>query len=118
MHRIVLAAGLAAALFPAVAHADYGAIAFSQQTGAVTYSYSAGSKGSADSAALKRCRRYGGGCFIAIRFRNACGAIAVGSEWGYGISWADNREDAGWQAMSNCNEHDDGCEIRQRVCSG
>lgn len=118
MFKTVLAASVALALFPATAHADYGAIAFSQKTGAVSFSYNAKSKGQADQAALKRCKKYGSGCFIAVRFWDSCAAIAVGSAYGYGVAWADNREDAGWQAMANCNEHDYDCAIRQRVCSG
>lgn len=118
MIRFVLAAAVSAALYPATAYADFGAIAFSQQTGAHGYSYGAESRGQAENIALKNCRAYGGGCFIAIWFRNSCGALAVGSEWGWGSSHAGDRGQAGRRALANCRQNDDGCQVVQRVCSG
>ena len=118
MVKFLLTGVVAAALFPVAAHAAYGAIAFSSETGATGYSYSAQTRRAAENAAMANCQKYGGGCFIAIWFRSSCGALAIGSDWGWGTAWATSREAAGRAALASCRKNDDGCEIVQRVCSG
>lgn len=98
--------------------ADYGAIAFSSQTGAHGYSYNAGSRGQAERVALANCRSYGRGCRVVIYFRNACGALAVGAGYGSGYAWAPDRFSAERRALQECSVRTGGCQVIRWVCSG
>lgn len=92
----------------------YGAIAFSQDSGAHGYSYGYDTRGGAENEALQGC---GGGCTVVLWFNNACGALAVGANNGYGTGWASSRGEAENIAMSNCNQNSTNCNILQWVCS-
>ncbi len=70
---------------PAAARDYYGAIAFSQGSGADGYSTNYSTQGGAQAKALQEC---GGGCKVILWFKNACGALAVGKGNGYGSGWA------------------------------
>ena len=54
---------------------NHGAIAFSEETGAVGYSYDHPTRDAAETKALEEC---GPGCKVVQWFRNACGALATG----------------------------------------
>lgn len=95
----------------------YGAIAFSQSTGAHGYSYDYESRRSAERRALRECRQHGGGCKVATWFRNACGALAVGNRQGWGASWGDTRRQARREARRICRGYTGGCEIVRTVCT-
>jgi hypothetical protein len=92
----------------------YGAIAFSQSSGAHGYSFGYDTRGGAEREALQGC---GGGCTVVLRFSNACGALAVGANNGYGTGWASSRGQAEHIAMSNCNQNSTNCSILQWACS-
>lgn len=116
--------GLAMAISAAMlgtgeARADkYGAIAFSMSTGAHGWANDFGSRAAAETTALQNCRRYAGDCSVVSWFRNACGALAVGSGNAYGTSWGSTRQLAEQLAMRECTNRAGGCGIRRWVCTG
>jgi len=93
---------------------NFGAIAFSSSRGAVGYSYDYHSGNEAQQSALQSC---GTDCKIVVRFANACGALAVGTDGSYGTGWAGNRQDAESTAMRYCNSSTTGCGIARWVCT-
>jgi Domain of unknown function (DUF4189) len=92
----------------------FGAIAYSQRSGAVGYSYDYRSGNDAARSALNHC---GPNCRIVVWFSNACGALAVGSGHGYGASWADTQGDAENRAMRICSANTTDCGIVQWACT-
>ena len=103
---------------PVYAANNYGAIAFSVVNGAHGYSYDYPSRRVAEQVALRACRQHGGiGCRVAIWFRNACGALAVGSGNGWGANWGTTRAAATRNAMRACRRHTSGCGIRRWACT-
>jgi hypothetical protein len=100
----------------AVAADNFGAIAYSPSTGAYGWSYDYPSRSAAENVALANCRKRAGDCVIPIWFRNACGALAVGSN-GYGSGWGTSRSIAERFALQVCGRHTGGCAIRQWVCT-
>mgnify|MGYP000989607887 CR=1 FL=1 len=110
---LVLTAG------PGLAHANnYGAIAFSPSTGAHGWANDFSSRAGAERAAMNNCLRHAGDCRIATWFRNACGALAVGSGNGYGASWASSRSMAERLSVDACSRHTGRCYVRRWVCTG
>ena len=119
MHR-----RLAAALVPLLAFsfastaalANYfGAIAFSQDTGSVGYSYDYGNQAGAEGRAMQECRDRG--CMVVVWFENACGALAIGDGNGYGTGWAGTRADAEQIALSNCVQYTTNCSNNTWSCT-
>jgi Domain of unknown function (DUF4189) len=110
-------AGLAALLSwstPAAADDNYGAIAFSQDSGNYGYAIDYDSRRSAEADALKEC---GDGCEVVVWFKNACGALATGDDNGYGTGWASNHADAEDIAMSACNKNSSNCSVLRWQCT-
>jgi len=122
MRRLVLVLavlGQAAMLVPTAATArDYfGAIAYSQSTRSHGYSYDYGSRAAAEQRAFNECARYGGGCRIAVWFRNACGALAVGGDGGWGTGWHRTRRGAEANAIDKCSGVSYACRVTRWVCT-
>jgi serine/threonine-protein kinase len=92
----------------------FGAIAFSQGSGAVGYSYDYVSSEDADRSALNSC---GHDCNVVVWFSNACGALAVGAGRGYGATWAGSQLEAENMAMSRCGANTTNCDIVRWVCT-
>ena len=118
MHRYLVAAGLLLACAGAgEAAADYyGAIAYSPSTKAYGFSYDYPSRGAAENEALSRCRSQASDCTVPLRFRNACGALAIGSD-GYGTGWGTDRGIAEQYAIRVCRQHTQGCAVTRWVCT-
>jgi serine/threonine-protein kinase len=100
----------------AAAQSNYGAIAYSPSTGAHGWSYDYASRAAAENVALANCRRHAGDCVVPIWFRNACGALAVGTN-GYGSGWGSKRRLAESFALRTCRKHTRGCRIRRWACT-
>ena len=112
-----LALALATAALPAAALADsFGAIAYSPDTGANGWSHDYPSRRGAERAAQDNCDA--DDCRIAIWFKNACGAVAVGSNGGWGSDWGGDRRRAQSKAIRACSRNDDGCSVVRWQCSG
>ena len=108
------------ALIPAAAFAQlqeyYGAIAYSPRTGAHGWANDHPSRPNAEKAALAHCRKFAKDCRALVSFKNACGALAVGSK-GYGWASGDKEGSAGIEAMKNCSKHSLGCAVHRLVCT-
>ncbi len=95
----------------------YGAIALSPSNKAMGWSYNYNSRWKAEQVALKKCRKYAGDCRIGTWFRNACGAIAVGRNGGWGADWGRNVKQAKWKSRKMCRKYDKGCKVKRWVCT-
>jgi len=112
----MLAPLLAVTLGSTAALADYfGAIAFSQDSGSVGYSYDYGSQYGAQQRALAECGNQS--CTVVVTFWNACGALAIGNGNGYGVGWAGSRQDAEQIALTNCFQYTDNCANNTWACT-
>ncbi|MGR9275675.1 DUF4189 domain-containing protein [Rhizobium leguminosarum] len=89
---------------PALAD-SYGAIAYSPSIGALGWSYTHDNRGSAND------------CRIAIWFRNACGAVAVGHRGGWGSGWGYDNREAQRQAIRSCRKQTGSCRVIRWQCS-
>ena len=96
---------------------SYGSIAYSASKGSAGWAFDSPTQAAAEGKALKNCRQFATDCVIVTWFRNACGALAVGSGNGYGSSWADNREAAERLALKECTTHAQGCAIQRWACA-
>ena len=102
----------------ASAQNKFGAIYFSQSTGAHGYSYDYNSQYQAEQRALNECLGAGGtDCVRATWFRNACGALAVGDGNGWGSHWGNHRSGAEQNALNTCRRNASGCRIVRWVCT-
>lgn len=93
---------------------NYGAIAFSPDSGAVGYSYNYRRRDLAEERALEERGR---GCRVVIWFRNACGALATGDGNGYGSGWSTSRGTAERIALNECAQHTDNCRVIRWACT-
>lgn len=101
---------------PTVAQDYYGAIAYSPSTGAHGWTYDYATRQEAQDTALSECRQHADDCVIALWFRNACGALAIGSN-GYGSGWGTSRSRAERDALQSCRRYTGGCSIKRWVCT-
>jgi Domain of unknown function (DUF4189) len=116
--------GLAAGLFVfyagvgsgEAAAQNYGAIAYSPSTKAYGWSYDYPSRSAAESVAMSNCGKHANDCIVPLWFRNACGALAIGSN-GYGTAWASERAGAEKQALVVCRRYTMDCAVKQWVCT-
>jgi hypothetical protein len=101
---------------PAAAQNSFGAIAYSPGSGAHGWSVDYATREVAESTALRNCHQHADDCTVPIWFRNACGALAVGSQ-GYGSGWGTDRRIAERYALRSCRKHTANCAIRRWVCT-
>ncbi|MDG3575821.1 DUF4189 domain-containing protein [Rhizobium sp. YJ-22] len=113
---LAFAAGLVAAVLPAIAHASdsFGAIAYSRETGSLGWSYDHPSRRAAERTAMNNCGE--SDCEV-LWFKNACGAIAAGPD-GWGSGWGNNRRRAEREAVNSCASYSDDCSVIRWQCSG
>jgi len=113
--RIVLVIALA---LPSLVLAQdyYGAIAYSNSTGAHGWAKDHPSRAAAEKAALSGCSKHADDCAPVLWFKNACGALALGpkaSGWG----WGESQQLADSAAINACARHSKACTVKQRVCT-
>ena len=100
----------------------YGSIYFSQNSDggyAAGWGWNYGDLGMARQAARNECRSRGGtNCFEVQWFRNACGALAVGSGNGYGHDWDTSRNAARNGALNQCRRYNQNCSVIMVECAG
>ncbi len=97
--------------------AEWGTIAFSPSTHATGWSYNKVNEVDGELAALNACDRYASDCITAINFHDACGALAIGSNGGWGAAWGYDDADAQFKALDICTVNDEGCEVVRWQCS-
>jgi len=95
--------------------AEWGSIYYSPSTHATGFSHHYASQRQAENAAASYCK--GGDCTYAISFRNACGAVAVGRNGGWGADWGTTGNSAQTNAVNACYNHDTGCSVVRWQCS-
>lgn len=100
----------------AAAQDYFGAIAFSPKTRAHGWAYDYASRSEAQARAMSECRRHAGDCVDAVWFRNACGALAVGSK-AFGAGWGSNRNLAERSALQSCRRFSDDCSVIRWICT-
>ncbi len=105
------------ALVSTPALADFGAIAYSAQTGGYGIGWKADARDQAERDAMAGCAGYGRGCAVTLSFENACGALAAGG--GMAATAAASRlKDAEDRARAACLKlNTAGCEIEVSFCS-
>jgi hypothetical protein len=116
MRRVVLILAFIPAVVLAQAKEYYGAIAYSLGTGAHGWANDHPSRAAAEKAALANCRKFAKDCKAVVWFKNACGAIAVGSK-GYGWGWGEKQAAAEIEALKSCSKHTMGCTVHRHVCT-
>jgi len=115
IYAAALAPVLALASGPALA--DFGAIAYSAQTGGYGIGWKAAARAGAERDAMAACAGYGAGCAVTLAFENACGALATGRT-GAATAAAPRLRDAETKARAACRKLDaEGCEIEVSFCS-
>ncbi len=97
---------------------SFGAISYSPDTGATGWSHSWANRRKAERVAQDNCYANADDCRVAIWFKNACGAVAVGDDGGWGSAWAYNSRGAQRAAIAQCSEYSDGCRVVRWQCSG
>jgi serine/threonine-protein kinase len=117
--RLGIAALCAALAIPTATAqaAEWGAIAYSPSTRATGWSYNHVNEVDAELTALGGCDTHAGDCQSAITFHDACGAVAVGYNGGWGSAWGYDDADAQFKAVDACSQYDDGCEVIRWQCS-
>lgn len=115
----ILMASLLFVTSASTAHAKnkFGAIAISPSSKAMGWSFNYNSKWKANQVALNKCRKYASDCKIGVWFRNACGAIAVGANGGWGAHWGNSVKSAKWKAKKTCRKYDSYCQVKRWVCT-
>ncbi len=91
---------------------DFGAIAYSTNSGAWGGSSNYESRDAAEQAALSECD----GCQVVAWFQNTCAALAATADHGYGWAWNDDLITAQNEAMSRCSNYGS-CSLTVWVCS-
>lgn len=93
----------------------FGAIAYSSSTGKTGNSWNYSRLSEAYNKALESCGQ--NDCEIAIWFRSACGALAVGNNGCWEAHWGANRSDAERKAMNSCSQRCEECRIIASPCT-
>jgi hypothetical protein len=106
-----------AALVATSAMADVAAISYSPSTGAYGYSYNQPDQNSAWEVAFQECNQYAVDCDTVLTFENACGALAVGEDLGWGTAWSTDFQTAENDALDACQQSSNGCQIMALFCS-
>ncbi len=113
--------GVSAATDAAAQDDLHGSIAFSQEPDgryAWGMAWKYGSEAVAMYEASVECQRAGGSsCGEVGWFKNACGALAIGSNNGYGAGWGDSIAKAENDALAQCRSLNGNCRIETSQCA-
>lgn len=119
-NKIAMAAFISAATLSApvgaMARDLYGAIAYSQSTRYHAWATDFNSQNEAENAAMNECYNNASDCKVALWFMNACGALAVGSDGGWGSNWGNNYKQSQNKAIAQCQTVSGGCQVVVTKC--
>lgn len=106
----------------ALADSRYGSIVFSKEANggyAWGIAWSFNSHSAARDRAIRECQsRRGTSCYEVGWFRDACGALAIGGNNGYGSGWGTTHSVAKEYALGNCRQAgNEGCRIAAAECA-
>ena len=90
---------------------------FRRSTGATGYSYNYDARSTAGAWAMSYCDDNANDCRIVVNFQNACGAVAVGRNGGWGAELGPDPRQCRSQCHAACQAHDGGCRTMRWVCS-
>ncbi len=93
----------------------FGAIAYSSSTGKTGNSWNHNNLTAAQNAALASCDQ--DDCKVAIWFKNACGALAVGNNGCWEAHWGVSRSDAENKSLNSCSQRCSDCKIISWACT-
>lgn len=99
----------------------YGAIAYSPQTRMIGVSSDNSTQAEAEGVALQNCKvesNNAADCKVVMWVRNACAALAVGQDGGWGTDWGNDRATAERKALAFCGKYSQTCQVVRRVCAG
>jgi len=98
---------------------SYGAIAASRATLATGYAINQDTPQDAERLSMQECEKNAEGhpCQVRVHIRNACGAIADGTNMHAGYAWGTTKDKAEAQAMRNCAVYGQNCQISASFCS-
>lgn len=114
--RVIFALALGAGLVGVAAADSFGAIAYSPGSGAYGYSYDYDTEYEAVMSALQSCGR--NDCVSAITFWDGgCGAVAAGSDGGWGSSGGYDEGNAVRSALQACRQYSQNCEVVASACT-
>ena len=98
-----------------------GSIAFSQESDggyAWGIAWSFDSRSDALTGAVDQCQAYGGSDCVEVGwFEEACGALAIGDENGYGTGWGATIAAAERDALAQCRAVNQNCRVEVARCS-
>jgi hypothetical protein len=98
----------------------FAAIAWSAKTGSYGTAWRWLSQEAAHNTALGNCEQYGrkaGDCQVVAATQDACIALAVDANKGYGWAAESDREAAKFTAMRECAAQGAGCQVLAAICS-
>ena len=113
LSALTAVAATAAVVAGSAAAGSWGAVGFGPG-GAYGWAHSYGTEQEAYNAVQSSC---GWDCTQVKTFYNTCGAIAAGSNLGWGWGYAGSRAQAEGIAMNYCDQYDYGCYVRAWACS-
>ncbi|MGO9060001.1 MAG: DUF4189 domain-containing protein [Candidatus Binataceae bacterium] len=91
----------------------YGAIAYSESSGAYGFSYDYHNAEDANQRALSDCNKEEDGCKVVISFSENCAALAAGDNHRFGVTLGDGSEAARANALTACRQNGGKhCEIK------
>lgn len=95
----------------------WGSVAVDGRTGGFGGSSAQSSKKNAEKLALSECRGRGGShCVVVKSVRNTCEALAWGDSK-YSVQWRSTEDAAKTEAMRDCNERTQNCDLIFSGCS-
>lgn len=119
-----IASGLLAIVVAGSAFAQqgdlYGAIAYSADTQKIGVSSDNPTQAEAENVALQNCKAESNNapdCKVVMWVRNACAALAVGQDGGWGTDWGNDRVSAERKALAFCGKYSQTCQVVRRVCA-
>lgn len=114
--KVVTLAALGLSFPAAATAANFGAIAYSQNTGSYGWGTDFQTQRAAEQGAMARCRERANDCRITVWFRDACGALAVGGDGGWGSDWGANLRAAENKATHACTGYSYNCRVVVSKC--
>lgn len=116
--RLALFLLAGSALLQGAEAAQFGAIAWSRQSGHHGYGYNYPTAVEAEGRAIAECHRKGANdCSVVLSLNDGCGALAVGEETGYGAIGMD-QPTAERRALEGCKRQESKCRLVRSFCSG
>ena len=123
MYGLRLAALIGALLVglsaPAAAQGTWGALAFSENGTAYSYSRNYGTKEQAEAGALSECAKYAADCKIYDTFENRCTSLSGSPNGVYGWAWGGEKQPREARAVAQCtSQGGTECRLVITFCTG